>query len=237
MSTNVYLGRQAILDRHRRTYAYALLYRNGEHNESFFSDPDHATGQVLELTMLEWGFDRVVGDRLGFVNVAADNLDARLLSLLPAGRAVVIIDSPFFDDVAEQAIRDSRLRGLRFALALSEPVDSLRAVSISDLFDFVRIDVLGMNDVQLSQMVASTRRQFPRTLLIAGRVDDDARFATTCALGFDLFQGFFFAKPTVMQRARRPASSLAALQLLTAVNRPSVEIDEVTKAVSSARSD
>jgi EAL and modified HD-GYP domain-containing signal transduction protein len=233
MSTNVYLGRQPILDRHRRTYAYALLYRNGERNESFFCDPDHATGQVLELTMLEWGFDRVVGDRFGFVNVAAKHLDDRLLSLLPAGRAVIIIDSPYFDVVAERAIRDARLRGLRFAVSLTEPVEAARAASISELFDFVRIDVLGLGDGPLSEVVTSTRRQFPRALLIAGRVDDDARFATTCALGFDLFQGFFFAKPTVMQRARRPASSVAALCLLTAVNRPSVEIDEVTQAVSS----
>ena len=233
MSTNVYLGRQAILDRHRRTYAYALLYRNGERNESFFSDPDHATGQVLELTMLEWGFDRVVGDRFGFVNVAARNLTDRLLSLLPAGRAVVIVDSQYFGDVAEQAIRDGRLRGLRFALALSERLDPSRAAPISDLFDFVRIDVLGLSDEQLAETVAATRRLYPRALLIAGRVDDEARFATTCALGFDLFQGFFFAKPTVMQRTRRPASSLAALKLLAAVNRNNVEIEEVTQAVSS----
>ena len=233
MSTKVFLGRQPILDRHRRTYAYALLYRNGERNESFFSDPNHATGQVLELTMLEWGFDRVVGDRFGFVNVAAQNLDDRLLSLLPAGRAAVIVDSPDFDGAGEQAIRAGRLRGLRFALAVSEHVDAARAAAISDLFDFVRIDVMGLDDAELSEIVCSTRRQFPRALLIAGRVDDDARFATTCALGFDLFQGFFFAKPTVMQRSRRPASSVAALQLLAAVNRASVEIDEVTQAVSS----
>lgn len=233
MSTNVYLGRQAILDRQRRTYAYALLYRNGERNESFFSDPDHATGQVLELTMLEWGFDRVVGDRFGFVNVAARNLDDLLLALLPAGRAVVIIDSADFSGVAEQAIRDGRRRGLRFALDNACELDPFRAAQISDLFDFVRIDMVEVGDDRLANLVSHTRQFFPRALLIAGKVDDESRFATAGALGFDLFQGFFFAKPTVMQRGRRPSSSRAACELMASLDRVNVEIEEVIASVSN----
>ena len=63
MSTSVFLGRQPIFDRKRRTYAYELLCRNGTENLAFFRDPDDATRRVLEVAMLEWGFDRVVGDR------------------------------------------------------------------------------------------------------------------------------------------------------------------------------
>lgn len=127
MSTQVFLGRQAILDRSRRTCAYALLYRNGENNESFFSDPGHATGWVLELTMLQWGFDRVVGDRLGLINVSTRFLTADLLSMLPAGRAVVILDDANFGEHTMQAIRKSSARGLRFALDDVRSVDRSRA--------------------------------------------------------------------------------------------------------------
>ena len=117
MSTSVFLGRQPIFDRKRRTYAYELLYRNGTENLAFFRDPDDATRRVLEVAMLEWGFDRVVGDRYGFINAASGILHSGILDILPADRAVIELEEEMvFDAPVLDAIRAGHARGLRFAL-------------------------------------------------------------------------------------------------------------------------
>ena len=63
MSDTVYLGRQPILDRQRRTYGYELLDRSADRNEAMFSDPDDATRVVVERAMLEWGLEHVLHGR------------------------------------------------------------------------------------------------------------------------------------------------------------------------------
>ena len=55
-------------------------------------------------------------------------------------------------------------------------------------------------------------------------------------LGFDLFQGYFFAKPEVMGRTERPANLTAAVQLMGEVNRPEVDLDRVRQLLDELES-
>ncbi|MBI5089108.1 MAG: hypothetical protein HZB15_09705 [Actinobacteria bacterium] len=145
MTTSVFLGRQPIFDRHRRTYGYELLYRNGSHNVAFFSDPDDATRQVLEVTMLQWGFDRVIGDRFGFINAESGILHSGMLDLLPTERAVIeLVETVPIDDAVVAAIREARDRGLRFALDDVPRLDVHGLDRLSGLVDFVKIDLMGV---------------------------------------------------------------------------------------------
>ena len=91
MNPNMFFGRQAVLDRDRRTFGYALIYRHGEYEEAFFTHPEEATSTAVELMMLEWGFDRVIGHRCGFVDVSTQFLTAELLAGIPADLSLIHI--------------------------------------------------------------------------------------------------------------------------------------------------
>jgi hypothetical protein len=139
MSTSVFLGRQPIFDRKRRTYAYELLYRNGSENVAFFSDPDDATRRVLEIAMLEWGFDRVVGDRFGFINAASGILRSGILDVLPPDRAVIELEEHMsFDGAVLDAIRAAHANGLRFALDDLTTVDRDRLTDVAPYIGVVK---------------------------------------------------------------------------------------------------
>jgi c-di-GMP phosphodiesterase len=234
MSTNVFLGRQPIFDRQRRTYAYELLYRNGTENVAFFSNPDDATRGVLELAMLEWGFDRVVGDRFGFINAAAGILQSGILDILPADRTVIELDETMsFDSSTMAAIRAARSSGLRFALDDVITLDRSGLEDLSPMIDFVKVDLLGIEQQSLGELVHSIREMFPTAQLLAEKVEEPAQFDAALTLGFDLFQGYFFAKPEMMGRSERPANIGSAVQLLAEVNQTQIDLDKIESLISA----
>jgi EAL and modified HD-GYP domain-containing signal transduction protein len=51
-------------------------------------------------------------------------------------------------------------------------------------------------------------------------------------MGFDLFQGYFFAKPEVLKRTQRPANLAAAVELLAEVNQPRVDLDRIEELIA-----
>ena len=51
-------------------------------------------------------------------------------------------------------------------------------------------------------------------------------------MGFDYFQGFFFQKPNTVKGKRIGINQTAAIKLLTVINNPSVEFDDLGKIIS-----
>lgn len=234
MTTSVFLGRQPILDRQRRTYAYELLYRNDGNNVAFFSDPDDATRRVLEVTMLEWGFDHVIGDRFGFINAASGLLNSGLLSILPVDRAVVeLVEGMEFDDAVIASVVSARDAGLRFALDDVSTIERPRLAEIAPLIDFVKIDLTAVAADELPQLVERVRATFPGAQLLAEKVEHPSELDVTLDLGFDLFQGYFFAHPEILERKERPANIASAVQLLAEVNHPEVDLDRIEHLVAA----
>ena len=136
VASNIYLGRQPILDRRGRTYAFELLYRDGDQNQAFFANPDDATRRVIEAAIIEWGFDRLIGDRLGFINAAGGLLHTGLLSILPVDRTIVeVLENVLLDAEMVQVIRDAYATGLRFALDDVVDLDRPGLTDIAPLID------------------------------------------------------------------------------------------------------
>lgn len=234
MTSSVYLGRQPILDRRGRTYAFELLYRDSSDNSAFFADPDDATRRVIEAAMLEWGFDRLIGDRLGFINAAGGLLHTGLLSILPAGRTIVeVLEGVVLDDAMVQVIREAHATGLRFALDDVVDLDREGLTEVAPLIDVVKLDVLGIPPPDLASTVERSRALFPNALLLAEKVEDPAKYAECMELGFDLFQGYFFAKPETLERSGRPNNVSTAILLLAEVTRPDVDIDRIEGLISA----
>lgn len=100
------------------------------------------------------------------------------------------------------------------------------------LADIVKVDVLAVAPDRLPALVADIRAAAPDVALLAEKVEEPADFHRCLALGFDLFQGYFFAKPEVMARAARPVNSTAAMALIVEVQHPEVSIPRLEELVT-----
>ena len=194
--SDVFLARQPILDRQRKVVAYELLFRGDEAGEACVTDDAKATAHVISRAFHQLGVPSVIGRSAGFVNVDAEMLMSRRIEALPRERVVLeLLETTKIDCAVVD--RCAELKHLGYRLAL----DDVCAVEpahepLLDLIDVVKIDILQLDLPALEKLVRRLRLHPAK--LLAEKVDTLERARQCLALGFDLFQGYFFARPALV---------------------------------------
>ena len=209
---DIFIGRQPILDRSQQLYAYELLFRRGPQNSAEISDDLTATATVLTHVFSELGLEAALGPYLGFVNLDARMLMSDMLEILPREKFVLEVLETV--DVTPEIVQRCRaLKDKGFQLALDDFVTfKEKDRPLLELVDIVKVDIMDMDSAALWK---TTRllRQWPVRLL-AEKVDSEAQVKHCLDLGFELFQGYYFAKPTVIAGKKISHSELALMRLV-----------------------
>lgn len=209
--SDIFLGRQPILDRDQRIVAYELLFRTADTSSVTVTDDMQATASVIHHAFSEMGVQTVLGTQLGFINVSADMLLSDMVELLPKSQVVLeLLETIIVTEAVIERCRALKLLG--FALALDDFVFDESYLPLLALVDIVKIDLLLHSREEL-QAVVSQLKPWPVKLL-AEKVDSAEQAAYCHSLGFDLFQGYYFARPSVLSTKRADPSQLALIRLL-----------------------
>ena len=208
---NIFLARQPILDRDQPIVAYELLFRSGDTASVTVTDDMQATASVIHHAFSEMGVQTVLGTQMGFINVSADMLLSDLVELLPKEQMVLeLLETIRVDDAIIERCRALKQQGFKLALDDFVYDDSYRPLLA--LVDIVKVDLL-LHDPDQLNAVVNQLKQWPVKLL-AEKVDNAEQAAHCHALGFNLFQGYYFARPAVLSAKRADPSQLALIQLL-----------------------
>ena len=207
-----FLARQPILNRDQRLVAYELLFRSTAENQAMITgDAVSATATVIAHAS-DLGMEQVVGLQLAFINVDAVALMSDFIGFLPHHRVVLEILETVRPTPALLA-RISELRQAGFRFALDDVVlDTPDVQQLLPLVDVIKVDIaqLAPDELpRLAQVLAVSRKK-----LLAEKVETMAQFEQCLALGFDFFQGYYFARPVILSGKRMSASELAILHLL-----------------------
>ena len=226
----VYVARQPILDRFRRTYGYELLFRDGPSNAFRGGDSDVATARVIDTSFFVLGIEAMTGARRAFVNFTRDALIGGYARALPSQRLVIEIleDVPADAEVVESC---RRLKAAGYTLALDDVATCSPPAALLALADIVKVD-FGRVDATERSLIAKTLRRSSAKRLLAEKVETEEDFTRAVADGYQYFQGYFFARPTVISGREVPASMLGILGLLREVYRPDpshAQIENVIK--------
>lgn len=208
---------------------YELLFREGSPGGGPRASGDACTAQVVLNTFLEIGLDSVVGPHTAFINATRSFLLDRMALHLPPARVVIeVLEDVVPDPEVVEAVTELRRRG--YLVALDDFLLDSIAMPMVPLADIVKVDLQQVAKVDLPNYSARLAR--PGLRLLAERVETPDQFAACARLGFEYFQGFFLARPTVVQGTRRPSHHLSALRLLALLERSDANIDEVLEAIS-----
>ncbi|MBE2316485.1 HDOD domain-containing protein [Solirubrobacter sp. CPCC 204708] len=202
----VVVSRQPILDNVERIVGFELLTPPEAH-------PHEATASVLAQAIADIGLHRLVGERPAHVDVTREFLV--LVSPLPLDPARVVLELPSDEHADAELVavlREARDAGFRIAL------DSFRAGraddALLDLAESVKIDVAGRSEEEIEADVNAARGR--GLAVIANGVPTRAVYGFCRGLGFDAFQGQYFAEPVIVQGASVPTYRLRALSMLAA---------------------
>lgn len=215
-SDEFFLARQPILGRDQHLVAFELLFRAaGEHEDARLTDGAAATAAVISHAS-QLGLAQVVGEKLAFVNVDEVVLMSDFVRFLPPNKVILEILETVKPTQALLA-RVAELKKLGFKFALDDVIEHSGEVEqLLDLVDVVKIDLQGVAPEALAPLVAAMHASGKK--LLAEKVETQSEFRLCQELGFDYFQGYYFARPVILSGRKITPSELVILRLLELIN-------------------
>jgi EAL and modified HD-GYP domain-containing signal transduction protein len=222
-----YLGRQPILDRSQSLFGYEMLFRASTSERAVIETDLSATAGVI-AHVAQLGLERVIGDAQGFLNVDAAVLASDIFVFLPREKTVLeIVDTmPVTRDILDR-IGMLKNHGFRFALD-NVRTEGPELQALLPLVDYVKLDLRDMPLSALTQLTPRFRQANKK--LVAEKVENRDQYQTCLDIGFDYFQGFYFARPHIISGRKLSPSQLAILDLMTLVSSDADNI-EIERAV------
>ena len=212
---DVFLARQPILNRDQRLVAYELLFRSGNHAEARFSDGQAATATVISHTFSQLGIGAALGPYRAYINVDKDFLHDDAIQLMPPDQVVIeVLEGSLV--TPEVVARCAVLKELGYTLALDDFTrvtdDYLPLIPLATV---IKVDITAVAPADLAGLVAQLRPLVP--LLLAEKVETKEDHRRCDELGFDLFQGYYFARPTIIAGRRLRATQVTTLKLVSLI--------------------
>ena len=223
----IYIGRQPILDRKARLVAFELLPRltrdqqapraGSETTENAAADPMSASAELVMDGMAGFGMQEILGTVLGYLNIDQQFLMSDLVSTLPHEHVVLELrDSICFDDKVIERCKALKAEGYRLALGDISKLNG-DMLKMLPMVEVVKVDVTATEASKLGPLVKILRR-WPVTL-VAEKVETPERARDCAEIGFDYFQGYYFAKPEVLSGRRTRPAKVELTRLLALVLR------------------
>lgn len=228
--STIFIGRQPIFDREMNIFAYELLYRDSRHNCAQVACEIESTTTVILNLITEFGFNKATGNKTAFINLSKAFLTGEKKVHLPAQKVVLEI---LEDTTVDQALLDGlqQLKSQGFSLALDDFVYSCEWDPVLPLVDFIKVEIPILSRDEIRQHVSQLKKL--NVKLLAEKIESEEEYEFLHDCGFDLFQGYFLAKPKVIEGKTISANKLTIMSLLADLNNENVEIENLVDSISS----
>lgn len=229
---NVFVGRQPIFDKNLDVYGYELLYRSADqaNNSSGMIDGDQATTQTIINTFVEIGLENLVGDKFAAINLTEKYfLQENIIPFTPKQVILEVLEDIDVTPELIQAVQ--RLVDAGYIIALDDYIYNPAHAPLIDLAKIIKIDLTALNKEELAKHALELKKY--NVQLLAEKIETAEEYEYCRDLGFEYFQGYFFSKPQVVQGKGLPANRLTVLNLLSVVNDPNADNEDLADAINA----
>ena len=227
---NIFVARQPIFKRNKEVFAYELLFRSGLTN--YFDplqDGEEATSKVITNSFLLIGIPTITEGKKAFINFSEEMLLKGYPSLFSKEITVVEVLETV-GATPEVVAACGKLVEAGYVLALDDFLYEDRFVPLIKLARIIKFDIRQMSFSELERQAKVVSRY--NVKLLAEKIETFEEFEAAKKLGFDLFQGYFFSRPHIMEGRDIPGSKLHYLQVLKVIQDEDYDFAELAKFVS-----
>jgi EAL and modified HD-GYP domain-containing signal transduction protein len=223
-----YIARQAILNKNKELYAYELLFRDGENNCFPDISPDEATSKILTDSHLNLGLEDISAGKLVFINFHQDTLLHRFPTSLDPKKVVIeVVETVKPTPELVQACKT--IKGLGYTIALDDHDFDPRWDVLLPYTDIIKVDIVECDQQALIDNIGKYVNS--DITLIAEKIETMEDFEKYRNMGFDYFQGYFFAKPEIIKQKKLPTSKLSLIELIGASSSAEFDLDKVNTII------
>ncbi len=206
---------------------YEIVYRSsinapGTEDKEY----DEATSRLLLNSYLDVGMDSLLGGHIAFINFDKNLVLRDSPLLLNKSTTVIQITSDVVpDDDFIDKIKIFKADG--YLISLANFTSNYPHEDLVGLSDIIQVDLENNTISDLKRIV----RRFEMTtqILLAKNIDNHDAYEGVKKMGFELFQGYYFCKPTLTQGRILQQSNFNNIEILKLAN---AEVPDI-KLISS----
>lgn len=218
---SVYVGRQPIVDGNQMIHGYEILFRNSNFkNVAEFDDSFSAIATTLVNLFEKFGIESIIGNNLGFINVNEKFILSDFVEIIPNENFVLeILESVEVTDELVQRIKYLKSRGFKFALDdfVFEESYINRFRPLFELMSYIKLEIPSLNSDIMWEKIKILNKLPAK--IVAEKVETFDAFHKCLKAGFCLFQGYFFARPTILQSSKLDPSRVTVLKIINLINK------------------
>jgi len=224
-----YIARQPILNADQKTVAFELLFRDGENNCFPNIAPDKATSKIIVDNQLTFGIDELTGACPAYINFHSGALIGQLPTFLDANKVVIeILEDVNISNELLNACKLLKAKG--YTLALDDYDLDAKWDVFLPFIDIIKVDVTEVNIIEVTPFLDKIKNY--NITLLAEKVETHQEFEQYKALGFTLFQGYFFAKPEMIKKKNIVASKGHIIDLMEHASSSNFDFDAISNIFS-----
>lgn len=225
----MFIARQPIFDEGLNVFGYELLFRQGQKSTGFDGQSAQAASASVLLGLYEAGVSQLVENKQAFINFDQEFIHSDALELIDPGHMVVeILESVVVDQALIARIKAVKEKGYR--IALDDFDADFNSYPLMPYADIIKFDLMATPLNTINQEIFEAKK-LGKTLL-AEKVETQQEYLQAKALGFQLFQGYFFSKPLIAaQSCSKSPTKLQYFRLISELHQEDPSYEKLAEQI------
>lgn len=227
----MFVARQPILNRALKIYGYELLYRRDYHAQEFCNiSPERATAEVVG-NLFESGINEITNNMHAFVNFDYNLILSDVIELIePKHLVIEVLENTKVDQRLLNRITYLKRKG--YKIALDDFEDDYDTYPLIPLADIIKYDIIStpLDTIQLAVQKGLAENK----ILLAEKVETQAEYEKAREMGFHLFQGFFFSRPSIIsQSIDKKSTKLQYIRIVRELKKNEPSYQQIAEIIES----
>lgn len=219
----MFIARQPIFNQKMEVYGYELLFRLNCQSTQFGGISSQGATATVITGLFESGLENLIEDKIAFINFDGIFIHSDTLELIKPDRMIVeILENTKIDTALVDRLKEIKERGYR--IALDDFAEKYHSYPLIPLADIIKYDLM---ITPLETIEGDVVRALGQgKILLAEKVETREEYLKAREMGFQLFQGYFFSKPSIAGRScDKTPSKIHYMRLIAEIKKedPSFE--------------
>ncbi|MDY0236542.1 MAG: hypothetical protein RBR71_10955 [Gudongella sp.] len=227
----MFIARQPIFNSTMKVYGYELLYRDNE-IDTFFggASSKEATAKVLGC-LFETGIHNITNGQKAFINFDYNFLLSDSMELInPDNLIIEVLEDVKVDEVLLKRLMELKDKG--YKIALDDFVEDYNNYPIVPISDIIKYDIIS---TPLNSIEYDVKRAIGQgKTILAEKIETKEEYEKAKEMGFHLFQGYFFKKPSIIGKANDKKSiKLNYIKIISELCNNEPSYDKISGIIES----
>lgn len=228
----MFIARQPIFNSSLKIYGYELFFRADARADSFSNASSTSATAIVLGGLFEQGIEKLVGSTKAFVNFDYEFLMYDMVELInPDTLVIEVLETAKGDNLLLNRIDELREKG--YKIALDDFAQNYLDCPAALKADIIKYDIIKTPLDTICKEVNDAVLQ--GKVLLAEKIETEEEYKKAKAMGFTLFQGYFFCRPNIVTKDSntKKSSKVIYSQILRELKKEDFSYDRITDIIEA----